>query len=113
MVFKRKTMAKKCLIMICRSSSAKICNREWILPLNDDSELPGKFYREQIPLASIIVSRTWKLKFTSKRISRYGPGLGLGGVVFVQVLNKNQFSCLLREVLSQSVPHLQAASFCW
>ena len=26
-------------------------------------------------LTSIIVSRTWKLRFTSKRISRYGSGL--------------------------------------
>ena len=40
-VFKRKNMTKKCLIMICRSRSAKICNRKWILPLNDNSELLG------------------------------------------------------------------------
>ena len=77
-------MAKKCLIMICRSSSVKIYNREWIMPLNDKSELPGKFYREKIPLASIIVSRTWKLRFTSKRISW---------------LNENQRICHFRYIL--------------
>ena len=51
-------MTKKCLIMICISSSAKLFNREWIFPLHVNSELPGKLYREKIPLASIVVSRT-------------------------------------------------------
>ena len=80
--------------MILRSSSAKNCNREWILPLNDNSKLPGKFYRGKIPLASIIVSRTWKLRFTSKRISRYGYGLvtqQLMQNLIVLVKKKNTF----------------------
>ena len=31
----------------------------------------------KIPLASIIVSRTWKLRFTCKRISKYRSGLNI------------------------------------
>ena len=89
-LFLKERKWQKCLIMICRSSSANIFNREWILPLNDNSELPGKFYWEKIPLASIIVSRTWKLRFTSKRISRYRSGL---------------LSMLQRNTLSIKTPH--------
>ena len=48
------------------------CFVHLVTPLTDNSELPGKFYHEKIPLASIIVSRTWLLRFTSKRI----PGMG-------------------------------------
>ena len=45
------------------------------MPLNVNIELTGNFYWEKLSLASIIVSRTWKLRFTLKRISRYGSGL--------------------------------------
>ena len=40
---------------------------------------------------------------------------GLGGLVNVclQVSNNNQTLGLLREVLSQNLPYLKAASFCW
>ena len=58
-------------MMICRSSLAKFCIREWIWLLNANSKLP----REKIRSASIKVSCTWKLRFISIRISRYGSGL--------------------------------------
>ena len=69
---------------LTRTTNNRVCNLHIYLyptPLrhNINSELPGKFYQEKIPLASKIVSRTWKLRFTSKRISRYGSGLVCDG----------------------------------
>ena len=66
-------MTQNCSKLICRSSSTEIFNRDRLLTLYFNIEFPEPFAREEIPQASIIVSRTWKLTFTS--ISRSSTGL--------------------------------------
>ena len=63
-VCKKVKMTQNCYKLICRSSSTEIFNRDGLLPLYFNIELPELFAREKIPQASIIVSRTWKLRFT-------------------------------------------------
>ena len=48
--------------LICRSSSTEIFNRDGLLPLYFNSELPELFTLEKIPQASIIVNQTWKIE---------------------------------------------------
>ena len=68
-------MTQNCFKLICRSSSTEIFNRDGLLPLYFNIEIPEPFARETIPQASIIVSWTWKLQFTSNSISRSRTGL--------------------------------------
>ena len=62
--------------MISLSNWTEITDRDGPLLLYFNRELPEPFSREKIPHASIIVSQTWKLRFTSNSISRSGTGLG-------------------------------------
>ena len=50
-------------------------NRDGLLPLYFNIGLPEPFALETIPQVSIIVSRTWKLRFTSNSISGSGTRL--------------------------------------
>ena len=69
-------MTNNHLRMISLSNWTEITDRDGPLLLYFNRELPEPFSREKIPHASIIVSRTWKLRFTSNSISRSGTGLG-------------------------------------
>ena len=67
-------MIQRCLKMIYLSRGTEITNRNGLLLLYL-RKLPELFPRDKIPKASIIVSLTWKLRFTSNSISRSGSGL--------------------------------------
>ena len=68
-------MTNNHLRMISLSNWTEITDRDGPLQLYFNRELPEPFSREKIPQASIVVSRTWKLRFTSNSISRSWTGL--------------------------------------
>ena len=68
-------MIQNCFKLICRSSSTEFFNRDGLMPLYFNVEVPEPFARGKIPQVSMTVSRTWKLRFTSNSISRSGTGL--------------------------------------
>ena len=74
-VCKKVKMTQNCFKLICRSSSTEMFNKVGLLLLYFSIELPEPFARDKMPQASIIVSRTWKLRFTSNSIFRSGTGL--------------------------------------
>ena len=65
---KRLKMTNNHLRMISLSNWTEITDRDGPLRLYFNTELPEPFSREKIPQASIILSRTWKLRFTSNSI---------------------------------------------
>ena len=60
------------LKMTSLSSWTEMTDKDRLMPLYFNGDLPEPLPREKIPQASIIVSRTWKLRFTSYSISRFG-----------------------------------------
>ena len=68
-------MKQNCLNWFVDQSSTEIFNRDGLLSLYFNIALPESFAPEKIPQAGIIVSRTWKLRFTSNSISRSGTRL--------------------------------------
>ena len=110
-------MTQNCFKLICRSSATEIFNRDGLLPLYFSIELPEPFAREEIPQASIIVSRTWKLRFTSNSISvadpegvrgvQTNPLLSLNYIIFMGNFRKNWSNCTNRTPLSQNEPPIQ------
>ena len=80
-------MTNNNLWMIVLLSWTEITDRDGLLRLYFNIELPEPFSREKIPQASIIVRWTWKLRFTSNSVSRSGTVL-----VRTCVSNKNIMS---------------------